>query len=55
MLLMSDKRGEAAPGNSQDEDEKLDQDDPVSLAPLTPEQALRGLLAVKPDKDEDAP
>jgi hypothetical protein len=27
------------------------QDEPVSLAPLTPEQALRALLAVRPDDD----
>lgn len=25
-------------------------DEPVSLAPLTPEEALRALLAVKPDE-----
>jgi len=31
-------------------DEK-DRDEPVSLAPLDPETALRGLLAVKPDRD----
>lgn len=30
-------------------------DDPVSLAPLTPEEALRALLAVKPGTDEDPP
>jgi hypothetical protein len=29
--------------------EKRDRDEPVSLAPLDPEEALRGLLAVKPD------
>lgn len=27
-----------------------DRDDPVSLAPLTPEEALRALLVVKPDE-----
>lgn len=26
-------------------------DEPVSLAPLTPEEALRALLAVKPDDE----
>jgi hypothetical protein len=31
-----------------------DKDEPVSLAPLTPEEALRALLAVKPD-DEPVP
>ena len=29
-------------------------DEPVSLAPLTTEQALRALLAVKPEADDDA-
>ena len=28
-------------------------DDRVSLAPLDPETALRALLAVEPDEDED--
>lgn len=27
------------------------QDEPVSLAPLTPDEALRALLAVKPDDE----
>lgn len=27
-----------------------DRDQPVTLAPLTPEEALRALLAVKPDR-----
>lgn len=29
-------------------------DEPVSLAPLDPEEALRALLAVKPDDDSEA-
>ena len=29
-------------------------DEPVSLAPLTPEEALRALLAVKPDDEPRA-
>ncbi len=34
-------------------DSAAHRDEPVSLAPLTPEEALRALLAVKPD-DEPA-
>lgn len=29
-----------------------DKDEPVSLAPLDPEEALRALLAVKPEPDD---
>lgn len=32
---------------------KNERDEPVSLAPLDPEEALRALLAVKPDEDPD--
>jgi hypothetical protein len=32
---------------------KNERDEPVSLAPLDPEEALRGLLAVKPDEQSD--
>jgi hypothetical protein len=31
---------------------KPEKDEPISLAPLTPEEALRALLAVKPDDTE---
>lgn len=41
-------RGVPAPKNPE-------KDEPVSLAPLDPETALRALLAIKPDEDEQEP
>ncbi len=32
-----------------DDRDNADRDNPVSLAPLTPEEVLRALLAVKPE------
>jgi hypothetical protein len=32
---------------------KAERDEPVTLAPLEPEDALRALLQVKPEEDEE--